>query len=159
MLDCEFGTSLWLRPRLPQARRWPVARRARGATSDAGTSSLELVLYMPLLFVAIFTTVQISLFYLGNQAAAAAVREAARVARTGGATSQALADAQSRGDRYAVTVGKGVIVCSPISVQVIGGQQVRASVSCTGLRLVPGLPLPAITQIAQGPIEGFRSDK
>jgi hypothetical protein len=135
-----------------------MRRRLRCTRREDGTSSLELVLYTPVLFFAIFATVQLSLFYLGNQAAAATARETARVARSGGGTPQAIADAVARGDLYARTVGEGVITCSGINVEHIGVDQIKVTVRCTGLQIVPGLGLPAITAVAQGPIEGFRGD-
>ena len=49
---------------------------------EEGTSAIELVLYMPLLMIAIILTIQFALVYLGNQAVSAAAREAARTADT-----------------------------------------------------------------------------
>lgn len=132
-------------------------RRRRRSRGDRGVSSLELVLYMPLLFFAIFATVQFGLMFLGNQAASAAAREAARVARVGGSA----ADAQLRGQQYLATVGKGI--AEPLLVEVtflgpVGDQEVRAVVRARGLQVVPGLPAPVLEQVVQGPVEGFRVD-
>jgi Flp pilus assembly protein TadG len=115
------------------------------------------VLYMPLLFFAIFATVQFGLMFLGNQAASAAAREAARVARVGGSAN----DAQLRGQQYLATVGKGI--AEPLLVEVtflgpVGDQEVRAVVRARGLQVVPGLPAPVLEQVVQGPVEGFRVD-
>ena len=50
---------------------WSRPRRRR----EEGTSAIELVLYMPLLMIAIILTIQFALVYLGNQAVSAAARE------------------------------------------------------------------------------------
>jgi hypothetical protein len=133
-----------------------VARR-----DDRGVGSIELVLYTPLLFVAVFATVQIGLTYLGNSAASSAARETARVARIGGGTPAARADAVARGDRYLQTVGKGLIEDVTITVTPAGTAdrpQVRAVVRGRGLQVVPGLPGPTIEQVVQAPVEEFRGD-
>ena len=117
-------------------------------------------MYMPILFFIIFATVQAAMLFLGNQAASAAAREAARVARTGGGTPDAIDAGRFRGQTYAETVGKGVLE-QPVRVQVglVPGRQVRAEVDGFGVTVVPGLPRISIHQAAQGPIEEFRPDQ
>jgi Flp pilus assembly protein TadG len=127
------------------------------ARDDRGVSSVELVLYMPLMFFAIFATVQFGLMYLGNQAALAAARETARVVRTGGDA----ATAEARGRDYLAAVGRGLIENSTISVQGTGSAaepEVLAVVEGDALKVVPGLPAPHIRQAVRGPVEEFRVD-
>lgn len=119
---------------------------------------MELAFYLPILFLFIFVTVQASLLYLGNQAASAAAREAARVARTGGGSGPAMADGVARGREYASSVGRGVLVDVTVVVRPAGGDQVRAVVTGRGIQVVPGLPTPGIRQVSQGPVEQFRPD-
>lgn len=123
-------------------------------------------MYMPLLVFMIFLTLQLAFLYLGNQAASAAAREAARVARSAGnpgAGSQAaLRAGEIRGTDYAASVGHGLFD-GPVEVQVQavtgpGGLQVRAIVRATAVRLVPGMPWMKITKVVQGPVEEFRPD-
>lgn len=116
-------------------------------------------MYMPLLFVAIFISVQFALMFFGNQAAAAAAREAARVARAGAGTPQALVEARQRGTRYATSVGKGVLLDPQIQVQRPSDVEIRIVVDGASLRVVPGIPAPHIHQVVQGPIESFRPDR
>lgn len=115
-------------------------------------------MYLPILFFVIFAVVQASLLYLGNQAASAAAREAARVARSGGGSLQARRDGVVRGQEYAASVGRGVIEHVVVVVIPARGEQVRAEVSGRGIQVVPGLPMPGIRQISQGPVERFRPD-
>ncbi len=116
-------------------------------------------MYMPLLFLAVFVSVQFALMFLGNQAAQAAAREAARVARDGGGDAAALEAARLRGDEYVVTVGRGVLLNAQVRVVVVGGDQIRATVVGQSLQVVPGVPAPRISQQVQGPIELFRPDQ
>ncbi len=115
-------------------------------------------MYMPILLLLIFFTVQESLLFLGNQAASAAAREAARVARSEGGDPQALQDGTEKGRQYAVSVGHGLIDDITVDVQPAGNQEIRATVTARGVQIVPGFPGQRITQVAQGPVEGFRPD-
>jgi hypothetical protein len=116
-------------------------------------------MYMPLLLLVIFATVQVSLMFLGNQAASAAAREAARVARIGGGSAPAMLDGEARGRDYAASVGRGVIDGVRVQVRPAGGRQVRATVTGRGIEVMPGMPGLTITQVAQGPVEEFRPDQ
>jgi len=116
-------------------------------------------MYMPVLFFVIFVTVQAAMLFLGNQAASAAAREAARVARSGGGSAEAMADGRARGQEYAATVGHGVIENVQVQVNGVADRQIRATVTGRGIQVVPWLPGLNITQVAQGPIEEFRPDE
>lgn len=110
---------------------------------------------MPLLLFVIFITVQAALLFLGNQAASAAAREAARVART----SHDLGAAEVRGHAYAEEVGRGVLEKGiTVRVTAVGGDEVRAEVDARGIQVVPGIPGLHIHQVVQGPVEEFRPD-
>jgi Flp pilus assembly protein TadG len=115
-------------------------------------------MYMPLLLFVIFATVQAAMLFLGNQAASAAAREAARVARADGGTPAALTAGEVRGRDYAASVGRGVLAGVRVQVQAVGGQEVRATVTGHGIQVVPGIPGLKITQVSQGPVESFRPD-
>jgi Flp pilus assembly protein TadG len=131
---------------------------SRGRDQDRGASTLELAMYMPVLFFVIFVTVQAALLFLGNQAASAAAREAARVARSGGGSAQAIQDGRVRGLEYAASVGHGVLENVQVEVNAVAGQQIRATVTGRGVQVVPGVPGMDITQVIQGPVEEFRPD-
>jgi Flp pilus assembly protein TadG len=132
-----------LRNRLPERR------------SERGVSSLELVLYMPLLMMAIFITVQFSLFYLGNQVVSSAARQAARVARTTGD----VAAADAKGHDYANKVGHGLVENVEVRVTPeLNGTDITVVVSGKALQLVPGIELRRVTKTVVGQRETFRQD-
>jgi Flp pilus assembly protein TadG len=127
---------------------------AKRKRNERGASTVELVLYMPILMLAIFLTIQFSLIYLGNQAASAAARETARVARTtkdGGR-------AQAAGIAYTNQIGKGILEDVQVVVTPVGTQQVRVVVTGHAQKLTPFLDPPTVTQVVQGPLEAFRAD-
>ncbi len=110
-------------------------------------------MYMPLLMFVIFLAVQMSLVYLGNQAATATAREAARVARVTGSTAQG----DAAGSQYAANIGQGVLEDVRVTVTYVGDDRVRAVVSGRAQQLVPVL-VPRVSQEVEGPIEEFRQD-
>lgn len=131
-----------------------MSRRGR----EDGATSIEMALYMPIFLLAIFVTVQFSLMYLGDRAAQAVAREAARVARAGAGSAQAIADARARGQAYAAVVGKGVLFNPRVDVVLVSANEVRATVRGTALTLAPGIAPLAVDQSVQGPVESFRAD-
>lgn len=133
-------------------------RVRRAADDDHGVSSVELVLYTPLLMLITFLVVQLSLAYLGNQVASAAAREGARVARVGGGTPQACAAGRTKAAEMVATVGKGLLLpTGPPTVEVVGGNQVRAVVRGRPQQVIPFVGFP-IEQVVQGPVEEFVPD-
>lgn len=128
--------------------------RARARRADSGVSSLELVLYAPLLMLFVFLAVQFSLYYLGVQAVQSVAREAARVVRTGGDPQAGTAAAIN----YANQVGHGIISNTSVRYSVPAQGQVRAEVSADVLSLVPISGIQKVSAAAQGPIEAFRTD-
>ncbi|MCW2790387.1 MAG: TadE-like protein [Aeromicrobium sp.] len=122
---------------------------------EEGTSAIELVLYMPLLMVAIILTVQFALVYLGNQAVSAAAREAARTARVTGDA----AAGQARGYDYARDLGRGLLARVDVQVDPVDDNtQMRAVVSADGEQLLPFIRSPRLSEEVQGPIEQFIED-
>lgn len=122
---------------------------------EEGTSAIELVMYMPLLMVAIILTVQFALVYLGNQAVSAAAREAARTARVTGDESAG----RARGYDYADSLGGGLLARVDVRVNAVNGNtEMRAVVSADGEQLLPFIDRPRLTEAVQGPIERFIED-
>lgn len=122
---------------------------------EEGTSAVELVLYMPLLMVAIILTVQFALVYLGNQAVSAAAREASRTARVTGDRDKGI----TRGQDYARDLGRGLLARVDVEVDFVnGGRDVRAVVSADGEQLLPFIGRPRLSEEIQGPVEQFRED-
>jgi len=129
-------------------------RRRRAGRSERGASTVELVLYMPILMLAIFLTIQFSLIYLGNQAASAAAREAARVART----TLDRERAGAAGHAYADNIGKGILENVRVTVDPVGADQVRVEVTGHALKITPFVDPPTVSQVVQGPLEEFRGN-
>ncbi|MEU0093635.1 TadE family protein [Kribbella sp. NPDC006257] len=129
-------------------------RMAKQKRNERGASTVELVLYMPILMLAIFVTIQLSLIYLGNQVASAAARETARVART---TLDA-GKAQAAGIDYTNRIGKGVLEDVQIEVTPVGAEEVRVVVTGHAQKITPFVDAPTVTQVVQGPLEDFRAD-
>jgi Flp pilus assembly protein TadG len=131
-----------------------MKRRTRG---EKGASSVELVLYTPVLFFIIFLIVQFALTWHGNQVASATAREAARVARIDGGTPAALARAEAHGRSYAAQVGDGALRNVTVEVVTVGGNEIRATVTGRSVEIVNGFA-PRVSHTVQGPIEEFRPD-
>lgn len=130
-------------------------RSRRTRRREEGTSAIELVLYMPLLMVAIILTVQFALVYLGNQAVSAAAREASRTARTTGDTGAG----QARGYQYAADLGRGLLSDVVVDVDPVdNGTAVRTVVTATGEQLLPFIDPPRLSEEVEGPIEQFVED-
>lgn len=122
---------------------------------EEGTSAIELVLYMPLLMIAIIISVQFALVYLGNQAVSAAAREASRTARTTGN----MQTAQDRGYQYAEDLGRGLISGVNVNVGLVNGDNdVRTVVTAQGEQLLPFIDSPRLTEEIEGPLEQFIED-
>lgn len=121
---------------------------------EKGASAIELVLYMPLLIIAIILTVQFALIYLGNQVVSASAREASRVARVTGNS----ALGQTKGYAYADNLGGDALEGVVVTVQQIGDTEMRAVVTGEAPALLPFFPSPQVREEVQGPIERFVQD-
>ncbi|MEO9151747.1 MAG: TadE/TadG family type IV pilus assembly protein [Lapillicoccus sp.] len=128
-----------------------VARR-RGR--DGGASSIELLLYTPLLLFVIFITVQFALYYLGHQIVSSTAREAARVLRTGGTPEMA----QQQASDYAKKIGNGLVTDVVIKREPAPALTVRVEVFAKPLSLVPIPQLETVSAVSEGPVEQFRPD-
>lgn len=122
---------------------------------EEGTSAIELVLYMPLLLVAILLTVQFALVYLGNEVVSATAREASRVSRVTGDTGQGIA----KGYYYADQLAGNVLENVSVQVTLVGEDQVRTVVTGKAPHVLPFLPSPTVHEEVVGPIEEFKQDQ
>ncbi|MEP7088727.1 MAG: TadE family protein [Nocardioidaceae bacterium] len=121
---------------------------------ERGASTVEMAMYMPILMLFIFATVQFSLVYLGNQAASAVAREASRVARTSNGDTAA---GERAGYQYAANIGRGILMDVNVRVVRVAGDRVQAVVSGHAQEISPIL-VPRVDQKVVGPIEEFRQD-
>jgi Flp pilus assembly protein TadG len=113
-----------------------------------------MAMYMPILLLFIFATVQGSLVYLGNQAASAVAREASRVARTNDGNVDL---GEQAGREYAANIGRGILLDATVSVTAAGPGKVRATVTGHAQKLSPIL-VPSVSQTVVGPVEEFKQD-
>ena len=103
----------------------------------------------PLMFL-IFLSVQVALIYLGNQAASAVARETARTARVTGNG----AEAKQVGQQYADNIGGGILEDYEITVELVGDDEVRVTVTGQAQKISP-IGVPRVSQTVQGPLEQF----
>ena len=128
-------------------------RPDRPRRDDSGVSSVELVLYMPVLMLVIFIAVQLALVWFGNQAASAVARETARVARV----YEDEGRAHQAGMHYADNIGKGVLEDASIDVA-ITGDLVRVTVTGHAQEISP-IGVPQVSQTVEGPVEEFDEEE
>jgi Flp pilus assembly protein TadG len=118
-------------------------------------SSVELLLYTPLLMFIVFLAVQFALYYLGSQVVSSTAREAARIIRTGGTPAQA----QNVAEAYARQIGNGIVSGVQVSPQTPSvPQNARVEVTGTPLTLVKLPQLSTVSAVSEGPLEIFRPD-
>lgn len=138
--------------------RTPLRRRLGGQDADRGASSIELVMYTPILMFVIFLTVQFALSWHGSEVAGAVARETARVARAGGGGAQAIDDARARGTEYAAAIGGSALTDVAIQITPLpADQSVRVTVTGRSVEIIGGLA-PRVSRSVQGPVEVFRPD-
>lgn len=130
---------------------------AGGRDRERGSSSIELVIYTPMLMLVIFLIVQFALSWQGNEVADAVAREAARDVRTGGGTAQSVADAQSHAAQYAAVVGGSALKDVRVDISMPDDLTVRVTVTGRSVEIVQGFA-PRVSATVQGPIESFRPD-
>jgi Flp pilus assembly protein TadG len=134
----------------PRPRPHRCANRRAHPRGERGVAAVELVLYTPLLMFAIFLVVQFAMVYLGNNAASAVAREAARVARTTGDASQA----HQAGIEYARNIGKGILEDYDVDVTFLANDRVRVTVTGHAQEISP-IGVPDVSQTIEGPVERF----
>ncbi len=121
--------------------------------SERGTSTTQLVIVFPAVFLMLMLVVQFGLWYHGSHVAVAAAQEGARAARMEGSTA-------SEGQRVAETflsdVNDDLIQSLVVKVH-RDSEHVRVEISGESIELVPGFRIP-ITAVSDGPVERFRSD-
>ena len=116
---------------------------------EVGASSVELIIFFPLLLLVVLITVQVALTWYGNEVAIATAREVAREAR-----------ANSKGgdlSAYARKVGGKALTDVEIDVSTTS-DQVTVRVSGKSLDVVAGLS-PRVKASVTSERETFRSDR
>ncbi|CAM3067092.1 TadE family protein [Actinomyces slackii] len=127
--------------------------RLRRLREEAGASSVELLVFFPLLMLIVLMTVQVALSWYGNEVARTTAREVARQVRGGDSP----AVAQVEGVAYARRVGGGALQDVVVDVTV-RGQEVSVEVSGESMDIVAGFA-PRVTATVTSQIESFREDR
>ena len=129
-------------------RRRAVVRGLRAAGRDRGSSSVEVVLLLPLVFLLLFAMVQSGLWFHARAVALGAAQEGARVAAAENSSAGAGISAASS---FVAGAGSGVV----LNPAVTGSRSTTtATVTVTGQAqsLIPFLN-PAVAQSATFPTE------
>lgn len=134
-----------------------VSVRLPSRREEAGASSVELIVFFPLLLAIILLAVQASLVWYGNEVAMTTARETARVLRT---SSDAPADKAAAIDwarQYAADTANGGLTDVAVEVEV-GADSVEVTVSGKAMDVFGGLT-PRVSATVTGPVERFEGDK
>jgi hypothetical protein len=113
-----------------------------------------MAMYMPILLLFIFATVQGALVYLGNEAASAVARETVRAARTNDGNR---AEGARVGYEFAGNIGRGILEDVHIQFVDVGPDRVKAVVTGHAQELSP-IGVPTVSQSVEGPVEEFKPD-
>ena len=130
-----------------------MTRRLR---SEAGASSVELLVFFPLLLLIVLLTVQVALSWYGNEVATSTAREVAREVRSGSADSSAVAAAKADGEDYAHRVGGKALTEVSVDVVVVGNQ-VNVQVTGKSMDIIAGFA-PKVQASVTSERETFRGD-
>ena len=123
-----------------------MTRRLR---SEAGASSVELLVFFPLLLLIVLLTVQVALSWYGNEVATSTAREVAREVRSGSA-------AKADGEAYAHRVGGKALTEVSVDVVVVGNQ-VNVQVTGKSMDIIAGFA-PKVQASVTSERETFRGD-
>lgn len=135
--------------RRPATRTTTASRRR--PDGDRGSVTLQFVILVPAIFLAIFTCVQVSMYSFARSVALTAAEEGANAQRAFGAPpgighDKAMAVVQRQGD---------TLRNPTVNVQVVG-DEVVVTVSGLTQSVLPGFDGYTVTESASGPIEEFR---
>ena len=124
---------------------------------EVGASSVELIIFFPLLLLVVLITVQVALTWYGNEVAIATAREVAREARANSKGGDLSAAAKANGAADARKVGGKALTDVEIDVSTTS-DQVTVRVSGKSLDVVAGLS-PRVKASVTSERETFRSDR
>jgi len=123
------------------------------ARDERGSSTVTVVLLLPVLLLAMTGVVQYAFWYHAHHVALAAAQEGARAARVLDGTAAA---GEARARWMLDQLGRGLVQDLTITVE-RDGDRARAEVRGYAPQWLPGIRLP-IEAAASGEIETFRSD-
>lgn len=120
---------------------------------DRGSTTVELVIAVPVLLFMIMTIIQFGLWYHASHVAQAAAQEGVRAARVDTGTAEA---GQARAVSFVVEAAPTLLV--DVTVQADRtATTAHVQVNATVRSIIPGLSLP-VHATADSPVESFRAD-
>ena len=126
-------------------------------SQETGASSVELMIFFPLLLLIVLITVQVALVWYGNEVAIATAREVAREARVNPEAGERTSAARANGVAYARRVGGRALTDIAIDVSTTG-DEVTVRVSGKATDVVSGLS-PRVKASVTSQRETFRRDR
>ena len=123
----------------------PIRRRAHTG-DETGASTIELLVFFPLLLLIVLLTVQLALSWYGNEVAMSTAREVARSVRSGG----------DAGVAYAHKVGAQALTDVDVNVSVTG-DEATVTVSGKSMDIIAGFA-PRVNASVTSELETFRED-
>ena len=126
-------------------------------SQETGASSVELMIFFPLLLLIVLITVQVALVWYGNEVAIATAREVAREARVNPEAGERPSAAKANGVAYARRVGGRALTDIAIDVSTTG-DEVTVRVSGKAIDVVSGLS-PQVKASVTSQRETFRRDR
>lgn len=126
-------------------------------SQETGASSVELIIFFPLLLLVVLITVQVALVWYGNEVAIATAREVAREARVSSEAGDRTSAAKANGVAYARKVGGRALSDITIDVSTTS-DQVTVRVSGKAMDVVAGMS-PRVKTSVTSERETFRSDR
>ena len=126
-------------------------------SQETGASSVELMIFFPLLLLIVLITVQVALVWYGNEVAIATAREVAREARVSPESGERTSAAKANGVAYARKVGGRALTDIAIDVSTTG-DEVTVRVSGKAIDVVSGLS-PQVKASVTSQRETFRRDR
>jgi Flp pilus assembly protein TadG len=121
------------------------------ARNDRGAFTLSYVIIVPVFMLSLMLIVQASVWYLAKEAALAAARQGANVARVRGAPAGAGVTAAMQ---FARSAASGYLISPAASSTGSNGRTITITVTGNVPVIFPGLRLP-VKQSAQAPVEKF----
>ena len=140
---------------MPRPPAWTIraCRRALGdRRRDIGSATVEVAILFPVLLAVIVAIVQYGLWFHARSLALAAAQEGVTAARAY-AADPAIGPGRAR--EFVQAHGADTLTDVTATATSPGAGQVGVEVTGRSLSLLPGVPGPAVTQSAEGPIERF----
>jgi Flp pilus assembly protein TadG len=125
--------------------------RRASARNDHGAFTLSYVIIVPVFMLSLMLIVQASVWYLAKEAALAAARQGANVARVRGASTAA---GTSAALQFARSAASGYLISPSASSGGSGQRTIEITVTGSVPVIFPGLNLQ-VKQSAQVPVEKF----